>query len=174
MSFSPEPLLSSILAARGRFRYTIRDKDGKIKATGAFPNAATTAGRNLMLNVMFRGTAASTTWYGGLIDNAGFSALAAADTMASHSGWLESTVYSNATRPAWSPGAASGALLTAAIATFNINAAATLYGVFVVDNNTKGGTTGTLWATGAFDATLAVVNTDTLDVTYETELQAVA
>jgi hypothetical protein len=36
-------------------------------------------GKDLLLNVMFHGTSAITTWYLGLIDKAGYTALAAGD-----------------------------------------------------------------------------------------------
>lgn len=101
----------------------------------------------------------------GLIDNAGFSAVAAADTAASHAGWAESTAYSNGTRPAatWSA-AASGQIAPSAASAFNINAAATIKGAGVISNNTKGGTTGTLYSAGAFAANRGVDTGDTLNV----------
>ena len=166
------PTAREVILLRGGGTYTLRER-GKLKRRGRWTNAAATVGRNLMLNVMFRGTTASTAWYCGLVDGS-TATFAAADTMSSHTGWTENTGYSDATRRQWSPGAASGSVLSATAATFNLNATSTLYGVFVADSNTKGGTTGTLWATGAFDAAQAVVNGNTLDVTYETELQAVA
>ena len=159
---------------RGGGTYEIRDRAGNLKASGRWRNAATTVGRNLMLNAMFRGTTPSTTWYVGLIDNSPAPSLAAADTMASHAGWAESTVYGNAGRPAWAPGAAASSVLSAAATAHAINGSATIYGFFITDVNTKGGATGNLWATGAFDTPQAVVNTDTITGTYETELQAVA
>ncbi len=110
---------------------------------------------------------ASTSWYIGLISNSGYSALAAGDTMSSHSGWTEATGYTQSTRVAWGPGASSSQTTTnASPATFDMNATATIKGIFVNSNSTKSGTTGTLWATGLFTADVPVNNGDQLKVTY--------
>lgn len=154
--------------------YEVRAASGKLRRRGRWRNAAATVGLNLMLNVMFRSGAASPNWYAGLIDNAGFTALAAGDTMASHAGWAENTGYTNGTRPQWSPGAASGGLLAAALTAFTMNNTFTIYGAFVCDSNVKGGTSGNLWATGGFDTPTLVNNADTITLTYETQLSAVS
>lgn len=126
-------------------------------------------GKNLILEVMFKdGTQiASTAWCLGLISSTGFSALAAGDTMASHSGWTEFTGYTQATRVAWGPGTpASQSITNATPATFDINASGTLKGIFVTSQNTKGGTTGKLWAHGLFAADVPVTNGDQMKITY--------
>src|SRR5713101_1673840 len=53
-------------------------------------------GKNDIFNVyFFSGTQTATaSWFVGLINNAGFSALNAADVMNSHAGWAEFTTYS--------------------------------------------------------------------------------
>jgi hypothetical protein len=108
-----------------------------------------------------------TTWYIGLVENAGFSAFANADTMASHAGWAESSAYTEANRPTWTAGAAASRQITnAATVDFSINASVTIKGLFIASNNTKGGTTGTLWSTAAFGSRVALNNGDTLKVTY--------
>lgn len=163
------------LGIRGFGTAVLRDRHGRVKAVRTFRNMATTAGLNMMLNVMFRGTTPSTSWYVGLINNTPTPTLAAGDTMSSHAGWSEATSFlSNSTRPAWAPGAASAGLLSAAAAAHTFNNTGTVYGIFIADNNTKGGTSGNLWATAPLDSPLAVVNTDTLTITYQTQLQAVA
>lgn len=130
-------------------------------------NGITTAGKNALLDIMFRNQTQLASWYFGLVDNAGFTAFADADTMSSHSGWTESTAYSDANRVQWSPDAAASASISNATpATVNINATATLKGGFIASNNTKGGTSGTLWATVAFASTVDVVNGDQLKLTY--------
>ena len=170
-----ERLGVSRLAIGGVFGYELIRR-GRIISRGRGKNGVTTVGLNDMLDDYFRGTAQISTWYAGLVDNAAFTALAAADTMASHTGWSESTAYSNANRITYSPAAASGGIITntASVAAFSINATATIKGAFLTSNNTKAGTTGTLFSTGAFDATQAVVNADTLNITYELTLQALA
>jgi len=147
----------------------IFDKDGNLKHTDSFHNDITNEGKNLILEVMFKdGTQiASTSWFGGLISNAGYSALSASDTMASHSGWAEFTGYTQSTRVAWGPGTpASQSITNASPMTFDINATGTLKGIFITSNSTKSGTTGKLWATGLFSADVPVVSADQMKVTY--------
>ena len=47
-----------------------------------FPNGIANEGKNKLLDVMFHGVSAITTWWLGLIGNSGYSALAAGDTYA--------------------------------------------------------------------------------------------
>lgn len=134
-----------------------------------FPNDITNQGKNSLFEIMFHdGTQiASSSWFIGLISNSGYSALAAGDTMSSHSGWTEFTGYSQGTRVAWGPGAAASQSITnASPATFDITSSGTVKGIFVVSNSTKGGTTGTLWSTALFSADVPVANADQLRVTY--------
>lgn len=161
---------NSKLPVFGRYRVQLFDKNGKLKAETEGPNGIVDVGLNKILNDMFDGGSAaapSALWYCGLINNAGFSALAAGDTMASHAGWAETSAYAEATREAWGVGAAASRSVTnATTMDFSINATVTVNGIFVVDENTKGGTTGTLWATASFSSPVAASNGDTLKVTY--------
>lgn len=144
-------------------------RDGKSIGSYSFPNDITNQGKNSIFNVYFFDATqiASTSWFAGLISNSGYSALAAADTMSSHAGWTELTGYSQATRPLWGQGtAASQQITNASPITFDINASGTVKGVFIVSNSTKGGTTGTLWATALFAADVPVSNGDQLKATY--------
>lgn len=158
-------LLDPVFARRGSRRrvvgHTLRDE-------WAYHNAATTAGLNYLLDAAFRAQTAVTTWYIGLIDNAGFTALAAADTMSSHAGWAEFTSYSETTRQAWTiaNAAASGSLTSSATTTFTISADGTLRGLFLASSGTKSGTTGTLWATATEANTRDVTNGQSLEVLY--------
>jgi len=140
--------------------------DGAVKWTDTVENLVTTAGKNFALDtVLGAGTAAAMKL--GLIDNASFTAVAAADTMASHAGWIESTVYSNASRPTPSFGSASAASKASTATAFNINASGTITGCFLTDTATKGGATGLLYSAGQFSGGNKVVaNLDTLNVTY--------
>lgn len=144
-------------------------RDGNVIGTYDFPNDITNEGKNLLFEVMFHdGTAiASSAWSIGLISNSGYSALAAGDTMASHSGWTEATGYNQSTRVAWGAGAAASQSITnASPATFDLNATATIKGIFITSQNTKSGTTGKLWATALFSADVPVSSGDQLRVTY--------
>src|SRR5581483_492630 len=153
---------------RNVYRFECFDANGNLKWVEEVPNQVMTAGVNDLLTQYFKGSAYTATFYVGLVDNASFSAYAAADTMASHAGWLESTAYSNANRPTLTLGTpASGSVdNSASKAVFNINATATILGAFVVTNNTKGGTSGTLFGAASFSGgSRAVQNGDTLNVT---------
>lgn len=144
-------------------------RDGRCIDRFETHNGITNVGKNKILDDMFNdGTqTANSSWYIGLIDASGYTALADTDTMASHSGWNEFTTYSEANRVAWGSGAAASQSTTnASPATFNITGTATVKGVFVPTNNTKSGTTGTLWSTALFSADVPVSNGDQLKVTY--------
>lgn len=157
------------LPLKGRFVVEHVDKDGNLKGTYEFDNDIVNQGKNDLFDIMFHdGTQiASASWYIGLINLSGYSALAASDVMSSHAGWAETTAYAEATRVAWGPGAAASQSITnASPATFNINATVTVKGIFVTSNSTKGGTTGRLWATALFSADVPLSNGDQLRVTY--------
>jgi hypothetical protein len=143
-----------------------------IKWEDGFDNLITTVGKNNMLDNHFAGSSYTAAWYMGLIDNASFTAVAAADTMASHAGWIESAAYSNSTRIACAWSAASGGVksLSAALG-FTINGTATLNGGFINSVSTKSGTTGTLTSAGSFSGgTRAVINGDTVNASYSATL----
>lgn len=142
-------------------------RNGRLIDVDDFHNDIVTEGKNSLLDIMFRAQTQLTSWYIGLIDNSGFSALAAGDTMASHAGWTEFTNYSQANRVTWTTIAASGGSITnTTAATFDITGSGTLYGGFVTSDNTKGGTSGKLWATAAFNTTKPVTNGDQIKLTY--------
>jgi hypothetical protein len=63
---------------------------------------------------------------------------------------------------------------SASKATFNINATATVGGAFLTSDDTKGGSTGTLFSAADFQSPgdRSVVNGDTLTVTYTFSLSA--
>lgn len=139
------------------------------KLTLRFWNGITTAGINNLFNVYFGATSKASAWYLGLIASSGYSALSAADTISSHAGWTEETSnYSQTNRPTWTPASASGGSVSnSSSVDFTITGSVTVKGIFVVNENTKGGTTGTLWATALFTSgDQALVNGQTLKVTY--------
>lgn len=155
------------LKIRGHFKVQHFDKDGNLKGTHEFPNGIVDVGMNHILDTQFTGSAGVSPWYIGIVDNASFTAFANADTMSSHTGWIESSAYTEATRQEWTEGAAASRSITnATTVDFSINATVTLKGIFVTSNNVKGGTTGTLWSTAAFASNVSAVNGDTLKITY--------
>lgn len=93
----------------------------------------------------------------------------AADTISSHSPWVESTAYSNANRPTWTPGTVTAGSVdnSASQATFNINANNTLIGgLFLINQSTVGGTSGTLYGMAPFTVSFRQLNNgDSLSVT---------
>ena len=100
-----------------------------------------------ILDIYFRAAAGPYTagWYVGLTSAS--PTKSASDVMSSHAGWTEVVAYSESTRQAYSPAAASAKSITnsASKATFSINANGTAVGgAFLTSNSTKSGTTGTL------------------------------
>lgn len=181
----PPSLPLSVLNPRGRFKVE-HLRNGKVIGVHEFPNGITNEGKNFLLDVMFHGTSALGTWYLGLIDNAGYTALAAGDTYdninQAGNGWDEFTNYtddgnadSTTTRPTWDEGAASGQSITnSSPAIFDITGSGTVKGVFLVAGasaQTKAdhtaGSGHKLWATALFTGgDVAVLNGDQLKVTY--------
>ncbi len=148
-----------------------RRKSGTLKLIGKYEgkNGITNLGRNLLLNVMFNDVTAiaNASWFIGLIDNASFSTLAAADVMGSHAGWIENQDYTESTRVAWGSGTSTAQSTTnASPAQFDMNATKTINGIFVTSVGTKGGSTGSLWSTASFSSTVPVVSSDQLKITY--------
>lgn len=142
-------------------------RDGEVIGVYNTSNGIVDVGLNHLLDVGFRNQTQTATWYMGLINNSGFSALAAADTMSSHAGWTEFTTYSESVRSTWTPAAAaSRSIQNTTAVEFTITGTGTIKGVFLTTVDTKGGTTGTLWATASFASTVSVVNGDVLKVTY--------
>jgi hypothetical protein len=151
-----------------------------------FDNGITNEGKNFLLNVMFHGTSPDATWYLGLIDNSGYSALAATDTYANidqaGNGWDEFASYtdtanagSSSTRPEWTEGAASSQTITnSSVVVFDITGSGTVKGIFVVGganaqtkSNHTAAASNILWSTALFSGgDSAVLNGDQLKVTY--------
>jgi hypothetical protein len=162
-------VLPEFFNPKGKFECLHLDKYKKIKGIYLAENLIVNVGKDLILDVMFNdGTPiANSSWFIGLIDTSGYSAVAAADIMSSHAGWNEFTSYSEATRVAWGSGAAaSQSTSNATAATFNITGTGTVKGIFVNSNSTKSGTTGTLWAATPFAADVPVSSGDQLKITY--------
>ena len=141
-----------------------------------FKNLVTNVGRAKYLDATLKTGLTSPTWYVLLVNNAGFSAYADADTMASHAGWVEADFQSNGTRPAWTPGTITGTTTAsldnvASKAIFTIDASGTVLGCGLVDNSTLSGSTGTLLGVGTFAAgARAVQSGDELRVSITTTM----
>lgn len=129
-------------------------------------NLVVAVGVDHILDVGLSGGAQDTTWFIGLTD--GTPTIAAADTMSSHSGWVEVTAYDEATRQAWVDGGVSVGSVSnsGSPATFTISTnSTTIGGSFLVGVDTKGGTGGVLYAAGAFGSGDVTLNqTATIDI----------
>lgn len=161
--------IEDILDIKGFYPIIEHWRDGEKIGEYSLENGVTNVGKDYILNAGFNsGTQVATaSWVIGLIDNASYTALAAADTMASHTGWIEFTGYNQANRVAWGQANSSGQSVTNGTpATFDLTANGTLVGIFIVSQNTKGGTTGTLWSTGTFSSTVPVSTGDQFKITY--------
>ena len=142
-------------------------RDGKVLGRYEFPNGIVDVGMNYLLTAGFNAGSQITTWYIGLIDSASYSALDHADTMGTHSGWIECTTYTEETHPEWTCGNADARAITnASTVDFTLNASKTLKGVYITSVNTKGSGSGTLWSTALFSSPIVVNNGDVLKLTY--------
>lgn len=142
------------------------DQDGKLKWREEIPNTVVNVGLDDVLTQYFKGAAYTAAHFVGLTD--GTPNPLAGDTMSSHANWVEVVAYSEATREALTLGtvASQGVDNSATKASFSINGTATVGGAFVSTNNTKSGTTGTLYGVAAFTGgDRSVANGDTVNVT---------
>ena len=165
--------------AKGYFTVECRDAQGNVKWVEHTPNLVVNVGLQDMNTKYFTGSGYTAAWYLGLYGAAASNNPAASDTMSSHAGWTEVTAYSQSTRPACSFGTASTAnpsviSNSGSAATFSINGTTTVGGAFLTSDDTKGGTTGTLFSASDFTSPgdRSVVSGDTLTVTYTFSLTA--
>jgi len=167
--------------AHGRYEVECIGADGKLKWRDTIENVVATVGKDLALDTFLAGSAYTVTGpFMGLISSTSYSATAAGDTMASHSGWLEAgganapTYTGNRKTAVWSASSAGNKALSAALS-FAITSTGTVKGAFLVYGsaavNTKDSTAGTLWSAGTFSTgDKAVGNGDQLNVNYSTSL----
>jgi hypothetical protein len=82
--------------------------------------------------------------------------------------------YSNATRPAWTPGSVSagviGNLSSKAVFTIYCTTSINISGAALLSSNTKGGTSGTLVSASRFGTARTVNSGDAFELGYEVEL----
>lgn len=175
-SLITRPALGETVGAGGVYTVECVGPDGQVKWTDQFHNLVVNQGLANMNGAYFAGTAQTTTWYLGLVTGPGSgTTFAAADTLASHAGWTESTAYTG-NRKAVTFGAATTAnpsVITnsAAPSSFTMNATATIAGAFLTSVAT--GTSGILFSEGDFTGgDKSVASGDTLNVTYQFSLTA--
>lgn len=153
--------------AKHTYRFEARDPQGNLKWVVTEDNIIPNVGLDDILDKYYKGSAYTAAHYVGLTD--GTPTVAAGDTMASHAGWVEVTAYDEAARQTLTLGSVSGQSVdnSASKATFTISTnSTTIGGGFIVTNNTKGGTSGTLVSAVAFTAgDKGLDDGDTLSVT---------
>lgn len=172
---------TEIAEAHGQYSVKCFDKDGNLKWEDIIENVVTTVGKNLALDTYLEGSAYTVTGpFMGLISSTTYSAVAAADTMTSHAGWLEAGIantptYSSGRKTCvWSAASAGSKALSASLV-FAITGTGTVKGCFIVFGtgalSTVDNTAGTLYSAGLFTGgDKSVVNTDSLSVSYTASL----
>jgi hypothetical protein len=161
----------------GRFTAICRVADGLDLWSEEFDNLITTVGKNILLDSL--STASVATNFMGLISSVSFTAVAAGDTMASHSGWLEAGVANAPTYTiprgtcAWSAASAGVKALSAGLV-FTFTGSGTVQGAFIVTGtgavSTIASTAGTLYSAGTLGTPQPVISTNTLTLSYSSTL----
>lgn len=173
--------MSEQAEAHGFFTAKCYDAAGNLKWEDDFPNVVTTVGKNLAMDTYLAGSSYTVTGpFMGLISSVSYTAVAAGDTMASHTGWLEAgatnapTYTSPRKTAAWSAASAGSKSLSAALS-FSFTGSGTVKGCFLVFGSgavsTIDNTSGTLYSAGLFTGGDKIVaNGDTLAVSYTASL----
>lgn len=140
-------------------------------------NTVVTVGKNLALDTFLAGSGYTVTGpYMGLISSTSYSAIAAADTMSSHAGWLEAGSANTPTyttprkTAAWSSASGGSKALSSALS-FAITGTGTIKGAFIVFGSGAitqiDSTAGTLYSAGLFSGgDRAVISGDTVNVSW--------
>ena len=179
---APETLVASTgyntqpndsMSIEGYYTAICYSADGFVKWTEDIHNVVCTVGKNATLDSILGNSSQGAVVMG--LKGAGTAV--AADTMTSHASWLEvglanAPTYSG-NRPAPSFSAASaGSKATSSAVSFTITSTGTVAGCFINigGSATKDTTTGILFSAGDFSSSKAVVNGDTIAVTYTATL----
>lgn len=128
-------------------------KDGVVIDREVAHNLLPTEGINHMMNVALRNGSQIATWYVGVYEG-NYTPLASDTAAAFIAAAVETTTYSEATRPEWAEGSVvTGAVNnTASKAEFTSTANKTVYGGFLISSPTKGASGGTLLSVVRFSS----------------------
>lgn len=131
------------------------------------PNLVVNQGLDHMLNTVFTGSTQVNPWYLGLFEG-NYTPVAAVTAATIAAAATESTAYDETTRQEFVEASASAQSITNSTnkATFTMNATKTIYGAFLISNNTKNSTAGTLFSAARFSTAKAVVASDQILLTY--------
>jgi hypothetical protein len=152
------------LKLKNTWNIVCKDSNGEVKWEETKDNIIVNAGLDDLLNKYLKGSSYTAAWYVGL---KGSGTAVAADTMSSHSSWSELVGYSQSNRPTLTLGTVSSQSVdnSGSKATFSSNATATVAGAFISSDNTKSGTSGTLYGVVDFASARSVISGDTLEIT---------
>jgi len=170
-SYNTQP--SDQMSIQGSYHAICYDAQGNVKWEDGIKNLVTTVGKNLTLDTILGNSAAGAVVMG----LKGTGSANAADTQASHAGWLEvglanAPTYSGSRKTPSFSAAAAGVKATSAASSFSITSTGTVAGCFIniggsatIDN-----TTGTLFSAGDFSSSKSVVSGDSIAVSYSATL----
>lgn len=167
--------------AEGVYTFKCFDKEGgSLLWEEKIDNVVCTVGKNLMLQSSLTGSAYTVVGpYMGLISSIDFTAVAAADTMATHTGWKEAgstnaPTFAARIAPAFGT-ASAGAIGTSTPVSYTMTGAGTLQGAFITYGTgavtTLMDTNGVLLSAGVFTGGAQPVNSgNVVQVTYSLSL----
>jgi hypothetical protein len=161
------------MSIHGSYHAVCYSADGFVKWQDEIENLVTTVGKNFTLDTTLGNVAGGAVVMG----LKGTGTAVVADTQASHATWLEvglanaPTYSGNRPTPSFSA-ASAGSKATSSAVSFSMTSTGTVAGCFINigGSATKDSTTGTLFSAGDFSSSKAVVNGDTIAVTYTATL----
>lgn len=161
------------MSIHGTYHAVCYDANGNVKWEDDIKNLVTTVGKNFTLDTTLGNTAGGAVVMG----LKGTGTADVADTQSSHATWLEvglanaPTYSGNRPTPSFSS-ASAGSKATSSAVSFSMTSTGTVAGCFINigGSATKDSTTGTLFSAGDFSSSKAVVNGDTIAVTYTATL----
>ena len=164
-------------SAKGVYHVLCFDEDGNLKWEDESSNLVVNVGLQDMNTKYFTGLSYTAAWYIGLYGTGAANNPAATDTMASHAGWTEVTLYTGTNRITAVFGTATTAnpsviSNSGSVAVFAVTGSMTVGGAFLTNTPAKTpGNTGILFSASDFTGgDRVVVNGDTLNVTYTLSL----
>ena len=171
-------MLTNTAKAGGVYKIECHDAQGNLKWEETTHNLVVNEGLQDMNNKYFKGSSYTAAWYLGLITGPGSgTTIAAADTLASHSGWTEFTNYSGNRKAVTfgTPTTADPSVVdnSGSPSSFSITSSGgVVAGAFLCSVAT--GTSGVLFSASDFQSPgdRTVVSGDTLTVTYTFSLDA--
>ena len=162
------------MMVHGHFEIECHDSLGNTLWLDSFDNLVTTVGKNSMEQIALGNSGTAGNAFMGLISSASFSTIVAADTMASHAGWLEA---GNAHAPTYSGsratmtfGSASAGVISSTGNTFVFTGSGTVEGGFICFSTGATGTidntSGVLFSAGTLSSVQPVISGNTLSMSY--------